>query len=226
MVKINPIYEYSILNRVSKEQGRYYETPHGVVPSVTTILGATGDKTGLIEWRNRLGSKEATRQTVEAANIGTLVHKHLECYIQNSPRPTGNNQIHVMAREMSDKIIDNDLKLLNEVWGLEAPLFYPELYAGTADCIGIYDGEPAILDFKTSKKNKKTEHVVDYFLQASAYCLAHNHQFGTNIKTFVILMTNREGGMQTWKVSGLDFQKYSNMWLQRLETYWTMVLQS
>jgi len=226
MPKFNPIFKYNTLNRVTKEQGRHYETPYGVVPSVTTILSTTSDKSGLMAWRKRLGDKEATRQTVEAANIGTLVHKHLECYIEGSPRPQGNNVIHTMAREMSDKIINSDLKPLQEVWGLEAALFYPELYAGTADCIGIYDGSPAILDFKTSKKNKKDEHVIDYFLQASAYALAHNFQFGTNIKKFVILMTNREGGVQTWKVSGLDFQKYSDMWHQRLEAYWTMVSQS
>jgi genome maintenance exonuclease 1 len=225
MPKINPIFDYVPLQRVTKQIGRYYDTPSGTVPSVTTVLAATGDKTALMNWRKRIGEDEAARQTTEAANLGTLVHKHLECFISNEPRPKGTNQIHVMARDMSDRVIQSHLALLTEVWGLEAPLFYPELYAGTADCVGLYNGTPAIIDFKTSKKNKKTEHVVDYFLQASAYCLAHNIQYGTNIRKFIILMTNREDGVQSWTIEGREFDKYSKMWVERLDTYWSTVSQ-
>jgi len=223
MPKLNPLFEYYTLKRVTKEQGRHYETPYGAVPSVTTILGATGDKSGLMAWRKRLGDKEATRQTVEAANIGTLVHKHLECYIEGSPRPQGTNVIHTMAREMSDKIINSDLKPLQEVWGLEAALFYPELYAGTADCIGVYDGSPAILDFKTSKKNKKDEYVEDYFLQITMYILAHNVLYNTDIRKGVILMTNREGGTQRFILEPSDFGHWANKAYGRIDAYYKKI---
>lgn len=217
---ISEKYQYNPLKRVTFNNVRHYETPNGVVPSVTTVLGATGDKSGLLAWRKRLGEKEATRQTTEAANIGTLVHKHLECYIRGEERPKGNNLIQLLARNMSDKVIVEHLRPLSEVWGLEAPLYYPELYAGTADCIGIYDGKPTILDFKTAKKVKKTEYVIDYFLQVAAYGLAHDLHFGTNIKQAVILMTNREGTTQKWILDSKQYQQYSNMWIARLESYW------
>ncbi len=220
MFAFNPLYEYSTLKRITKEQGRHYETPYGIVPSVTTILGSTGNKSGLMAWREQLGEKEAFRQTLEATNIGTLVHKHLECYIQNLPRPQGNNQIHVMARNMSNNIIANDLKQLSEVWGLEASLFYPELYAGTADCIGIYDGEPAILDFKTSKKIKKFEYVEDYFLQVTMYILAHNEVYGTNIRKGVILISNREGGTQKFVLEPCDFNHWAQKAYDRINEYY------
>jgi genome maintenance exonuclease 1 len=218
----NPKFNYQPLERITSDDGtRVYETPTGqALPSVTTILGATGDKSGLLEWRQRVGEKEANRVTKEAAGLGTLLHTHMENYIRGEERPSGNNMVRAMAREMADAIIQCGLVDVDEVWGLEEHLYYPGLYAGTADVIGVYKGEPSIMDFKTARKMKKEDWITDYFLQGSAYSHAHNELHGTDIKSVVIFMVDREKNYQTFHINGSKFDYYSDLWLRRLEDYY------
>lgn len=221
-LKINPLYEYKKLPRIEGAQ-RLYSTPDGGrVPSVTTILDKTADKTALIEWRKRVGEAEANRISQESAGLGTLVHKHIENYIQGVPRPSGNNQVHVMAKSMSDAVIDQGLVDVDEVWGMEASLYYPGLYAGTTDLVGVYKGQPAIMDHKTTKKMKLREWIEDYCIQTAAYALAHNELYGTNIKTGVIFMTGRDGSYNTFTIEGAEFDHYTEQWLQRVEQYYKL----
>lgn len=219
-IKINPLYEYRTLSRIEGPQ-RLYTTPEGDrVPSVTTILGDTADKTALMEWRKRVGEAEANRISQESAGLGTLVHKHIENYIQGQPRPSGNNQVHILARNMSDAVINQGLINIDEVWGMEASLYYPNLYAGTTDLVGVYQGQPAIMDHKTTKKMKLREWIDDYFIQTAAYALAHNELYGTDIRTGVIFMTGRDGSYNTFVVKGAEFKHYTELWLQRVEQYY------
>lgn len=219
-IKINPIYEYRKLSRIEGPQ-RLYATPEGDrVPSVTTILGETADKTALMEWRRRVGDAEANRISQESAGLGTLVHKHIENYIEGAERPKGNNQVHQMARMMSDAVINQGLADVDEIWGMEASLYYPGLYAGTTDLVGIYKGQPAIMDHKTTKLMKKREWIDDYFIQTAAYALAHNEIYGTSIKTGAIFMTGRDGSYKTFVVEGAEFDHYIELWLQRVEQYY------
>jgi genome maintenance exonuclease 1 len=222
MIKITPLYEYKKLTRIEGPK-RLYATPDGNrVPSVTTILSATADKTFLNEWKKRVGEAEAQRISTESAGLGTLVHKHVENFIEGVDRPLGSTPIHVLAREMSDLIINQGLAKVTEIWGMEASLFYPELYAGTTDLVGVYDGVPSIMDHKTAKKMKKPEWMEDYFIQTTAYAMAHNEVHGTDIKQGVLFMADREGNYQTFIIKDAEFEHYSTKWLQRVEQYYKL----
>lgn len=223
MITFNSKYKYEKLTRIDGPS-RLYATPDGSrVPSVTTILSATADKTALVEWRKRVGDAEATRISTESAGLGTLVHKHVENFIEGIERPPGNTPIHVLARSMSDMIINNGLPGVDEVWGMEASLYYPGLYAGTTDLCGVYKGVPSIMDHKTAKKMKKPEWMQDYFIQTTAYALAHNEVHGTDIKQGVLFMADREGAYNTFIIEGAEFKHYSDLWLQRVEQYYKLV---
>lgn len=222
MIKQNFIYNYPILEKVTNADGnRYYVDPAGnKLSSVTTILSKTGDKTGLTEWANRVGEQEANRIKSEAAGLGSLMHTHLENFIMEVPRPSGNNVVRKMASEMADQIIHHGLVKVQEVWGIEKMLYFPELYAGTSDLIGVHEGRPAIMDYKTSKKIKKEEYIQDYFLQGAAYALAHNKVYGTDINKIVIFMVSRDLKFKEFVVEGNLFKNYCNEWIKRLEEFY------
>jgi len=216
----NPIYQYQPLKRVESNGFRLYETPAGKVASVTTILDSTKDKTFLIEWRKRVGDAEATRISTESAGLGTLMHKHLENYAMGLERPKGNNIVQEMARDMADTMINEAFPLIDEVWGIEAALYYPGLYAGTSDMIGVHQGKPAIIDHKTTKKTKKKEWIEDYFLQCCAYALAHNEVHGTDIKKCVINIIDRDAKLQSFVIEGNEFDHYSVEWTKRIDQFY------
>ena len=219
-------YEYKPLDRVTVNGSRHYQTPNGSpLPSVTTVLSSLSDKTAIYEWRKRVGNEEANRITKLATGIGTQVHLHLEKYILEEDRPGGTNLIHQMAHSLSDIVIEKGLSNIDEVWGTEVPLYYPGLYAGTADCIGVWKGRPAMIDFKTTRKPKKREWIDDYFLQCAAYAEAHNQLFGTEIKTSVIMMIGWDaeadnlGNYQEFVVQDEEYDKYSLRWANKVQEY-------
>ena len=125
---------------------RVYQTPDGeTLPSVTTILSSTKDMTALNEWRNRIGWDKAQQITNEAAGIGTAMHANLERFIAGIQRQPGNNPVHVQANKMADVIIENGLVDMQEIWAMEQSLYFPGLYSGTTDLVGVYKGNPAVL---------------------------------------------------------------------------------
>ena len=222
-ITINPIYDYQPLSRVNSNGSRHYVDPNNKkLPSVTTVLDSTKDKTFLEEWKKRVGEAQAKQISTEAAGLGTLVHTHLEKYILNEDRPTGTNLVHQMARSMSDVIIEKGLCHVNEIWGNEVSLYYPDLYAGTTDLVGLYQGEPAIIDFKNTTKPKKEEWIEDYYLQTVAYALAHNAVYGTNIKRGVILMVARDNTFQLFDLKDAKFEQMSEKWAERLQQYYKL----
>jgi len=223
---LNEKFKYQSLERVNIDGSRHYQTPGGKpLPSVTTVLDALKDKTALHEWRKRVGDDEANRIMKLATGIGTQVHLHIEKFILEEDRPNGSNLIHQMAKELSDIVIDKGLSNVDEVWGTEVPLYYPGLYAGTTDCVGVWKGKPAIIDFKTSRKPKKREWIDDYFLQGAAYSAAHNEIHGTDIKTIVIMMigwdaeADNMGNYQEFVVEENEFDKYSLQWANKVQEY-------
>jgi ATP-dependent exoDNAse (exonuclease V) beta subunit len=223
---LNEKFTYKPLERVNIKGSRHYQTPDGQpLPSVTTVLDALKDKTALFEWRKRVGNEEADRIMRLATGIGTQVHLHLEKYILEEDRPNGSNLIHQMARELSEIVIEQGLSKVDEVWGTEVPLYYPGLYAGTTDCVGVYEGKPAIIDFQTTRKPKKREWIDDYFLQGAAYAEAHNEIYGTDIKTIVIMMigwdaeADNMGNYQEFVVDLDDYEQYARLWASKVQAY-------
>ena len=219
-------FTYNPQERVNIKGSRHYQTPDGQpLPSVTTVLDALKDKTALFEWRKRVGNEEADRIMRLATGIGTQVHLHLEKHILEEVRPNGSNLIHQMARELAEIVIDNGLSKVDEVWGTEVPLYYPGLYAGTTDCVGVWNGKPAIIDFKTTRKPKKREWIDDYFLQGAAYAEAHNEIYGTDIKTIVIMMigwdeeADNMGNYQEFVVESNEYERYARLWAGKVQAY-------
>ncbi len=215
-------YIYPKLEREMISGVRHYTDGDTPVPSVTTILSETGDKTALFEWRKRVGDAEANRISRESAGLGTKVHNALENYCNGEVWDTfGNNMVSVMAKEMTTEMIDKGMSNVDEVWGIEVGLIAKGIYAGTADCVGLYNGVPSIIDFKTAKKIKKREWIEDYFVQGSAYVLAHNEMFESKIDQVAILMVDRDNKFKDFTISGDELTYYKGLWAKRVEDYYS-----
>lgn len=230
-----PKFDYKPIPRTTVDGKRLYSTPDGgKLPSVTTILDVTKpaeDKRALMEWRNRVGVDEAQKITTAAATRGTIMHSFLEDWIKSGePISKPDDQIDAISWNMANIIIDNGLAKCNEFWGIEVPLYFPAIYAGTTDCVGIFDGKESIIDFKQSNKPKKREWINDYFLQLVAYSICHDELYGTNIKQGVIMMCVKpavdDGNQiisppvyQEFILAGEEFEKYNDLWWRRLEQY-------
>ena len=188
-MKLNTRFNYPKSKSSIVSGSRVYSINGENLPSVTTILRATESedkKESLKRWRSRIGDHEAERILRESSARGTRMHKHLEEYLIGQTKIAFDDDDSYL---MSQKIINESLcKKFNEVWGSEVSLYYPQLYAGTADACGIYDGKESILDFKQSNKLKKREWITDYLFQVAAYSLAHNYVHKTNISQGVILI--------------------------------------
>lgn len=221
MIPFNKLYEYENLERVTLDSGdRYYVDPTGQqLSSVTTILSATSYKPELEAWKDFVGEKKAKQVVEEATALGSLMHTHLENHIQGIDRPGGTNLIRVMATQMSDEIINKGLSKVNEVWGMEEILYVPGLYAGTADLIGVYENEPAIMDYKSAKKIRTEKQIEDYFCQGAAYAIAHNDLYGTDIQKIVIFMVSRDLKFKEFIINRDEFSTWRDKWLNRMEKF-------
>jgi genome maintenance exonuclease 1 len=232
----NPKFAYHELSRTSEEGKRLYLTPDGQkVPSVTTILDKTKpaeSKAALDQWRKNVGHARAQQITTEAANRGTRMHTYLEYYVKTGElKDRGTNPFGWASHAMAQTVIVDGLKNVNEYWGVEIPLYFPNLYAGTTDCCGIHIGDQSILDFKQTNKPKKQEWITDYYLQLVAYALAHNEVYGTDIRKGVVLMCVKppvddmgnplaRPVYQEFILKSEDFSYWEDAWWRRLEQYY------
>ena len=213
-------YNYADLK---KQDGatRLYLTPDGEsLPSVTSILGKTKDKSFLKQWRARVGEKNAEKIIADSAQIGTALHLYIEHYV-NEHAYKDLTDIGIQAGKMAQVIIDHDqgLKKVSEVWGSEVHLYYPGKYAGTTDMIGVYDGRPTIIDFKQTNSPKKREWVQDYLMQLAAYAMAHNKLFDTEIDQGVVLMCSRDLLFQKFELKGENFVRAGDTFMKKLDLY-------
>ena len=192
------------------------------LPSVTSILQETKseeDKASLENWKQRVGYKEANRIKNEASSRGTSMHSYIEEFLKgriNESFFVSNEKHKNMAKEIIDKGINGKLE---EIYGMETTLHYPNKYAGTADLIGIYQGKEAIIDFKQANKPKKANYIQDYFLQLGAYTLAHNVVYKTNITSGIILLCTIDNLFQDFKIEDEELIMYQNLFLGRLKKF-------
>lgn len=230
-------FKYSTINRELVDGKRHYVTPNGSrVPSVTTILDKTKPlekRQALANWKQAVGEKRAQEITTEAANRGTRMHTYLESYIKGETlKETVSNPYANQSLIMAKKVIAEGFGQISEVWGSEVPLYFPELYAGTTDCVGVHNGQESILDFKQSNKPKRAEWIEDYYLQLTAYALAHNEIHGTNIQKGVVMMCVRppevapgqwgEPQYQEFILEPKDFEYWTNRWCDRVSEYYRL----
>lgn len=229
-------FNYPTLSRTSEDGQRLYQTPDGKkLPSVTTILDRTKpeeSRRALNEWKKRVGAEKAQQITTEAANRGTRMHTYLEHYVKTGERKERpGNPFAWASHAMADVVIEQGLKKVDEFWGVEIPMYFPGLYAGTTDGAGIHLGDETILDYKQTNKPKREEWIDDYKLQLVAYALAHNEIYGTKIRKGVVLMCVRPDmddqhniikppQYQEFVLKPEDFDRWEQEWWQRLELYY------
>ena len=221
-MKWNKLYKYPKSKREILEGDRHYDVNDEKLPSVTTILQATQDvekAEGIKRWTQKVGEAAAKRVLEQAAKRGTAMHSYLETYLQGGKvldlRDVGRE-----ASSMAETIIARGFNDLEEIWGSEVTLFYPNLYAGATDLCGIYQGRESIIDFKQSNKPKKVEWIKDYKLQMVAYAMAHNVVYDTQIEQGVILMCTPDNFFQKFTVNGREFRELKWEWLQKVDKYY------
>ena len=224
-MKFNRKYNYPKSMRSLIDGKRHYDIGNDKLPSVTTILSATQSdekKKSLADWRARMGPQYADRVRDISAMRGTAMHRYLEAFIDG----TGHKDLTSIGKEaepMARRIIESGLGELDEVWGQEVTLYYPGLYAGATDIVGVYEGKPAIIDFKQTNKPKKREWISDYFAQLGAYCMAHNYVYGTKIQSGIILMCSKDLLFQRFEVEGKEFVKHQHEFLRKVDQYYKNV---
>ena len=211
-------YNYAELKR-KEGDARLYLTPDGeALPSVTTILSKTKDKSFLKKWRAKVGEEEAEKIIRDSAKIGTALHLYIERFV-NGDKYKDLTEVGVQAEKMAQKIIDEAFKDITEIWGSEVHLYNPGKYAGTTDMVGVYKGRPTIIDFKQTNRPKKREWVQDYLMQLAAYAAAHNAMFDTEIEQVVVLMCSRDLTFQRFELEGEKFVRATNAFMKKLDAY-------
>ena len=223
VIKYESPYTYNDFTSEDRPEGRFYDCHGHKLPSVTSILSKTKeDNDGIKQWIERVGEEEANRIRQEAAIRGTNMHYILEKQIVNGNlwdyRPDSPDE--KQAYKMACKIMDEGFPRIGQVYGCEVSLFSTDKYAGKADVIGIFEGQPAIMDFKQTNKPKRREWIQDYFYQLVAYALAHNAMYGTDIQKGAILMCSVDLNYQEFVIQGDEFKRVSEDWLKKVDQYW------
>jgi genome maintenance exonuclease 1 len=232
----NQKFNYQPIPRVTVDGKRFYATPDGKnLPSVTTILDKTKPQEkveALNRWRRSVGAEKAQQITTEAANRGTRMHTYLEQYVRDGAiKEPGSNPYSWPSHAMAKVVVEQGLQKVNEFWGIEVPLYFPGIYAGTTDGAGIHLNEESILDYKQTNKPKKREWIDDYFIQLCAYAEAHNELHGTKIKKGVVLMCVKPDldeqfniikppEYQEFVLEGAEFEHYRDQWWRKVEQFY------
>ena len=197
---------------------RNYDVAGSRLPSVTTILGRTKDDQFLKDWITRKGKTEAERIKKQSATRGTAMHKYLENYVLGK----GYEDLTDLGQEtkrMAEKVIEVGLAPVSGYYGSEVTLYYPGLYAGSTDLVGVHNDKETIIDFKQANRPKREEWIGDYKLLAAAYAMAHDQVHGSNIEQCVIMVCTPDLYYQEFKIDGLNLRKAKHDFLRRLDQY-------
>ena len=222
-MKRNNSFKYPKTQREKIEGKRHYVFDKEKLPSVTTILDLTQSaekRESLKAWTERVGEEAAEKIKSESAARGTAMHKILEKYILEQGY-LDETSVGKQAHNMAIQVIQSGLSNVTEYYGTECTLYYPGLYAGQTDLVGIHKGQDAIIDFKQTNKPKRKEWIDDYFMQLSAYAMAHNILFGTTISKGVVMMCSKDNYYQEFIVEGEEFKKHAHNFLRRVDEYYS-----
>lgn len=175
------------LEAITTPSGRLYRTPRGLYPSITTVLGKQPEKQkSLQKWRDRVGHEKADRIANTAALRGTNIHGFLESYLATGQMPLNEMPTTMSLFSQMKRAVDENLEVIN---ASEAPMYSDRLQvAGRCDLIGIWKGERAIIDFKTSRREKQRQYITDYFLQCTAYSLMFEERTQLSCRNIVIII--------------------------------------
>lgn len=202
------------LTTQSVNSKRHYCTPQGLYPSITTILSAF-PKPELMEWRRRVGNDEANRITRTATTRGTKLHSLCERYLLNEEIDKKSIMPDTLSAFYGFQPILNNI---SNIHFLEAPLYSDKLkVAGRVDAIANYNGILSIIDFKTSRKEKKEDWIEDYFIQATAYHICYWELTGIKTKQIAILISVEDGENQVFIK---DSKEYIPKTIQKIKDYY------
>ena len=193
-------HKFPSLTRIDSDSGRLYETPNGdKYPSVTSITGKMSQKS-IEAWKKRVGEAEANRVSSRASQRGTQIHSYCESFLLNE-----DHHIDIFDLEMWNSMRPFVDKIDN-IHALEKMMYSDKLkLAGTVDCIGEYEGELSVIDFKTSARLKDENKIENYFIQATAYSIMFEELFNMKIPNIVILIGVDSEQPQIFKRKRKDF---------------------
>lgn len=205
---------------------RWYHTPHGAFPSITTVLGVSEPPekaAALKKWQDSLGAVKAAQKSKEATDHGTMVHLLAERFLKGEDPYAPVDGVAIPQKDVSAfNALKLELRKINDVWGQEQSIYSPTLeVAGRFDCIGEYKGKPSVIDFKTASRIKTREDIANYELQLCFYACAHNELFGTEIEQGIILMSSAGGMPQVFTVKVED---HIAGLVDRIQTFWAKIL--
>jgi genome maintenance exonuclease 1 len=197
--------EYPSLDRQTIDGVRYYDTPDGQkLVSITSIISHYNREI-FMKWRKRVGNEEANKISKQSTSRGTDMHTLVENYMMNKDLPT----VQPLS-EFLFKQAKTDLDRIDNIHAIEQALFSRQLgVAGTVDCIAEFDGELAVIDFKTSKKPKPEKWIQHYYVQCAAYACMLFEMTGIIVKKFVIIMSCENGEVEIYEQ--YDKRKYINL---------------
>ena len=177
------------LDRETIDGVRYYDIPgESKLVSITSVTSWINREI-FREWRAKVGNQLADKITKAATSRGTDMHTLTENYLLNKDLPTVQPLSEFLFKQSKPK-----LDLIDNIHAIEKPLYSLKLgVAGTVDCIAEYEGELAVIDFKTSKKPKPREWIDHYFVQCAAYACMLYEMTGIMVKKFVIIMSCEDG---------------------------------
>ncbi len=181
------------LEREEIDGVRYYKLPgEDNLSRLVSITSVTSFHNRHIfeNWRKKVGEEEANKINKQATSRGTDLHSLVENYLYNIPELPKVQPLSEFLFKIARSQIDN----IDNIHALESSLYSKVLgIAGTVDCIAEYNGELAIIDFKTSKKAKPKEWIEHYFVQCAAYACMFYEITGIAVKKLVILMACEDG---------------------------------
>jgi len=218
-MKKNEKYNYTHASRTEVHGSRVYDILGVKLPSVTSILAKTKDQSYITRWKEKVGEQEAERIKNYSSKRGTSMHKFLEKHISG----TGYEdltEIGVQAKPMAKKIIEIGFTPITEYYGNEVTLYYLGLYAGATDLVCRHNDLETIVDFKQANRPKQKDWIEDYFLQVSAYAMAHDYLFKSEIKQAIIMVCTPDLYYQEFKIQGTELRDWKHKWLKRLDEYY------
>jgi genome maintenance exonuclease 1 len=173
---------------------RFYKTPSGKwYPSITTVVGHYG-REKIRQWEDRVGWTKAEEIRRTSSWRGTQYHAIVEQYLKNNPEKVKESKgLPAYLFGFSRSILDR----IDNIHLLEAPLYSDDLrIAGRVDCIAEFDGELAIIDFKTTKELKKIDWLDKYFVQEAGYAYMYWERTQCEVKKLVTLSVAENGETQ------------------------------
>lgn len=208
---------FDLESETEKDGARKYTAPNGEkYPSITTVLSGYNKK-AFFDWRERVGPEEANRVSRIASGRGRSLHSVCEKYLLNEMTDMKMRSLMPDAKELFNKIRPAIDENVTKIFSLEQALYSKtHRVAGRCDCIAEWRGERAIIDWKTSRRQKTKEGILNYFLQATGYTEMFSDIVGEPIDKIVVVIAVDEGPVQIFEESK---QTYMNEFLKYVQYY-------